>query len=361
MADKVRIGVIGTSWWVDAMFLPSFASHPNAVVTAICGRTKARTEEMAAKYGIARVFTDYRRLIDSGELDAVVVATPDDLHYEMTMKALDVGLHVLCEKPLALNAGHAKEMFEKAEAQQLKHMTLFTWRWQPHFLFLKELLDDGYIGRYFHTSFSFLGGFGRGKDYRWRADGRRSNGILSDLGAHMIDFARWYIGDIDKVCAQLCSFVDVDSDNDTPLVLTNDAAILLLQMANGAQVTIEVSAVAELGDRGTTIAARFYGELGTLEADQIFFGPQAGGHVRGITDKEESLRPLEIPKKLSEGLDLGNPFAPFSKHAVGPRLFVDSIIEDKPITPNFYDGWKVQEAIDAALKSQNEKRWVKVD
>jgi predicted dehydrogenase len=358
--DQIRIGVIGTSWWTDAMFLPSFASHPNAMVAAICGRTRARADEMAAKYGIGRVFTDYRRLIDSSELDAVVVATPDDLHYEMTMMALDAGLHVLCEKPLALNAGHAKEMFEKAEARQLKHMTLFAWRWQPHFLFVKSLMDDGYIGRCFHARFSFLGGFGRGKDYRWRADGKRSNGIVSDLGAHMIDFARWYLGDIDKVCAQLCTFVEVASVDDAPVVPTNDAAILLLQMANGAPVTIEVSAVAERGDHGAGIEARFYGELGTLEADQIIYGPQAGGYVRGITDKDENLRTLEIPMQFSEGLDLSNPFAPFYKQAVGPRLFVDSIIDDKQVTPNFYDGWKVQEVIEAALKSQNERSWVTV-
>ena len=360
MADKVRIGMIGTSWWADAMFLPSFASHPQAEVAAICGRTKARAQEMAAKYGIARVFTDYRQLIGSGELDAVAVATPDDLHHEMTMMALDAGLHVLCDKPLALTAAHAREMYEEAEARQLKHMTLFTWRWQPHFQLVKNLIDDGYIGRCFHARFAILGDFGRKKDYRWRADGRRSNGIVSDLGAHMIDFARWYLGDIDSVCAQLSTFVDVDSLDDVPLVPTNDAAALLLQMANGSQVTIEVSAVTKRGEDAIDVGVRFYGESGTLEADQIFFGAAAGGYVRGITGEEKQLRILDIPVAMSEGLDLRNPLDPFYKQAVGPRLFVDSIIEDKQISPSFYDGWKVQEVIDAALVSQNERRWVSV-
>ena len=88
-------------------------------------------------------------MIEKGDLHAIEIITPDDLHYPMTMDALDAGLHVLCEKPLALNAAQAKEMYEKAEAAGVVHMTFFTYRWLPHYRYLKELVDEGYVGRCF--------------------------------------------------------------------------------------------------------------------------------------------------------------------------------------------------------------------
>src|SRR6187200_464765 len=92
MDKTVRIGLIGTSWWVDLMYLPSLMSHPAARVVGVCGRDAARAGEVAKKFG-AKVFTDYRQLVASGEIDAIVVAAPDDLHYEMTVAAIEAGLH----------------------------------------------------------------------------------------------------------------------------------------------------------------------------------------------------------------------------------------------------------------------------
>src|SRR3954447_26167803 len=98
MAEKVRVGMIGTSWYADALHLPSLTSHPDASVTAICGRNQERAGEMARKFHIPNIYGDYRDLIKSGLVDAVVIATPDDLHREMTLAAVDAGLHVVCEK-----------------------------------------------------------------------------------------------------------------------------------------------------------------------------------------------------------------------------------------------------------------------
>ncbi len=88
MTNKVRVGIVSTSWWADQMYLPALKSHAQAELAAICGRNQSRAEELAAKYGIPGVFVDYRGMIEHGGLDAVVVAAPDDLHYEITMRAL---------------------------------------------------------------------------------------------------------------------------------------------------------------------------------------------------------------------------------------------------------------------------------
>jgi predicted dehydrogenase len=131
--EQIRVGVIGTSWYADFVHLPFLQSHSQAKIAAICGRNRDRGEEMAQKYDIPNVYTDYRELIEKVDLQAVVVAVPDDLHYPMTMDALDAGLHVLCEKPLACNAVQAREMLEKAERVGVKHMTCFTDRWMPFY------------------------------------------------------------------------------------------------------------------------------------------------------------------------------------------------------------------------------------
>lgn len=354
MTDKVRIGIIGTSWWTEMMFLPSFDSHPSAEVTSICGRTSSRAEELAAKYGIPEIYTDYRSLLEQDNIDAVVVATPDDLHYPMTMDALGAGLHVLCEKPMALNANHAAEMYVKAEATGVKHMVLFTWRWQPHFRYLKQLIEEGYIGRCYQAQFRFVGGFGRNPDYRWRYDSQRSNGIVSDLGAHMIDFARWYIGDVCNVSANLGTFVERAGIDQQVLSPANDAAFVMLQFDNGAQAVIQASAIAHQADRGSGISVQLQGDRGTVEVDHIFFGSEAGVRVRGANHEDERFRPLLIPDKFIKDLDEVDNLSPYFKQSVGPRLFVDAIAEDLPLTPNFYDGLKVQEIIDAAIKSHRQ-------
>src|SRR3712207_1327556 len=132
MPNTLAIGVIGTSWYNDLMHLPNIKSHPQAQLVAICGRNLVRAQEMAIKYDIPAVYTDYREMLAKAKLDAVVVVAPDDLHYEMTMAALDAGLHVICEKPLTMNAQEARALADKAAAAGLQHMTFFTWRWTAH-------------------------------------------------------------------------------------------------------------------------------------------------------------------------------------------------------------------------------------
>ena len=187
MAERVRVGVIGTSWFADLVHLPWIKSHPGADLCAICGRNQDRAQEMAKKHDIPQVFSDYHTMIEKGNLDAVVVAAPDNLHYEMTMYALEHKLHVLCEKPLASNAVQAKEMYEKAESADVKHMAFFTWRWPPHHRYLKQLVDSGYIGRPFDAHIHYVADYARDGAYSWRFDrdvgggcGRRSDGRVRD-------------------------------------------------------------------------------------------------------------------------------------------------------------------------------------
>jgi predicted dehydrogenase len=124
------------------MYLPSLRSHPSAELVAICGRNQGRTQEMAVKYGIAKTFTDHEEMIDQGDLDAIIVGVPDDLHYEVTLHGLRAGLHVLCDKPLAITAQQARKMYEEAEAARVKHFEIFNQQSAGCRSFIDAILGD---------------------------------------------------------------------------------------------------------------------------------------------------------------------------------------------------------------------------
>ena len=360
MSDYVRVGVISTSWWADMMHLPSLKSHPRADVVAICGRNRDRAEEMAQKYEIPQTFTDYQEMIARGGIQAIVIAAPDDLHYPMTMAALDAGLHVLCEKPLALNVRQAEEMTARAEAAGVKHMALYTWRWLPYFQYLRELIEKGYLGRCYHCHFRWLAEYGRDTRYRWKWDRRRSLGTLGDLGSHMIDLAQWYVGDIAKVSAHLSTCVEKTGLDGHPLDQVNDSAVLTIEFENGAQGMIHVSTVAHLGDSWHEQEVVLHGESGTLEVNCRFGG---GYTVRGARHDEKHIKTLPIPEHILGDIDPNSSFLDqqyriFTERAVGDRLFIDAIVEDRAVSPNFNDGLKVQKVIDAVIEADQRECWI---
>jgi predicted dehydrogenase len=357
MPDTVRVGLISTSWWADAHHLPSLKSHPRAEVAAICGRNRDRADEMAAKYGIPAVYTDYREMIEKAGLDAVLVAAPDDQHFAMTMAALEAGLHVICEKPLAANLEEAGTMYAKAEEMGVKHMTYFTWRWLPHYRYLKALLEQGQVGDCFHAHISWLNGLGRRGNYWWRFDNERADGILGDIGSHMIDFARWYVGDVAKVSATLSTFIERPGLDGRPLAPANDSALLTLEFKSGAHGVIHVSAVAHTGGRGFEQNVRLHGQGGSVE----LHATSNSVSIHGARHDEPDMAGLVVPDEYFAGVANKDPFGVFTRQSVGSRLFIDAILNDTPITPSFYDGLKVQEVIDAAIRSDRTGHWIMIE
>jgi predicted dehydrogenase len=352
MAEQVRLGIIGTGYLAEAALLPAYTTSAPAAVVALCGRNRERAEELAVKYGVPAVFTDYREMYERAGLDGVVVASPDDLHYAMTMDALDRDLHVLCEKPMARTLADAQDMLAKAQKTGVTHMVNFALRAAPAYRYMKELIDEGYLGQPYQCVFSFQADYGRSGEYNWRWDQSRANGILGDLGSHMADLAHWLVGDITSVSALLGAFIPRPGPEGGALVPANDAAALAVRFAGGAQGTLQVSAVAHLGDRGMQQQVILYGAQGTLEADLAFNSGWAA--VRGARADEPSIQPLPIPDHLLGPVDRSRPpFDQIVAHMVTQlRTFVDAIVENRPAVPSFADGVKAQAVIEAALRSQ---------
>jgi predicted dehydrogenase len=357
--ERVRVGIIGTSGWTELMYMPALRSHPGVELTAVCSRSAESADAFAKKHGAGKSFTDYRRMLSEGGIDAVIVATPDDEHKQMVLDAAAAGLHILCEKPLANSAEDAGEMLAAAQRAGVVHMVLFTWRWQPHFQYLRKLLADGYAGRPYRAQFSLIGGWGREPTYQWRGDGSRSNGNLGDLGSHMIDLGLWLIGDIVSLTAHAPRLVDRSSFGGDPRPV-NDTAHLILEFANGAQGVVDVSSLANLADTLVRFVVRIDGEDGSIEVEHMLFGGYDGVMVRGARRGEPALQDLAVPDSYYAGYNPKDTLGPYSHHAAGARLFVDAILGDFQPEPGFEAGVVAQRIVDAALQSHRERRWIDV-
>jgi predicted dehydrogenase len=175
----------------------------------------------------------------------------------------------------------------------------------------------------------------------------------------MIDLAHLCVGDVARVSASLPTFYQRDGVGDA----ANDAALITLVFKNGAHGLIQSSAVAHVADRMNEQRFVLHGSEGTLEID-FSFG--RGYDIKGSRSGAEQFEDLTIPPHLFEGLDpeatpLDHANVIFTTQPVGPRLFVDSVLDDLPLSPSFHDGLRVQRVIDAANESHATGTWVAVE
>jgi predicted dehydrogenase len=341
------------------MYLPILNRHPHAELVAVCGRHRERVDQIARKYRIPNAFTNYREMIEQAGLHALVISTPDDLHYPITLEALNAGLHVLCEKPLALDVSQARAMYEKAEAAGVTHMILFTYRWMPVYQHVRQLVDEGFLGRPFHCSMRYVCGFGRDSQDRWRLDPQRARGVLGDIGSHMIDLARWYLGDVAGVGAHMTTFAGRIDSHGRRVDAANDSAALTLLFQNGAQATIQLSSVVHVGEHGQEQQVILSGEAGTLEIHHTF----GGAEIYGARSNEQRFTRLfsvdyRSTTAGSNEHEMTAMLAPFHDQSIGPRLFIDAIVENRAVSPSFYEGLKAQEVIDAAFEAHRRGCWI---
>lgn len=361
MGERIRLGLIGTSGFAQIL-LTILTSCKDAEVAAICGRTRSRADALAGEYQIAQVFTDYEQMIKNGRLDGIIVASPDDLHYPMTMTALKAGLHVLCEKPMASTVAQAQQMLEAAEEAGVKHMIEFSWRWIPHYQYLHRLVADGYLGQGYHYHYRFLGDHGRTTAYSWHFDERRCNGVLGNLGSHMVDLALWLNGDINSVSAHMASYSKRTDPEGVSVTSASESALLTVEFVDGAQGMIHASTVTHTAARGREQHVTLHGEGGSLEAKwHLFGGAEAGVVIKGCRHDQNAFQDLTIPDEYLQGTEAGDIMAVFQNHLVGPRLFVDAIQQDYQPEPSFAQGVKVQRVLDAAMTSHQTGQRIHID
>ena len=364
--DRVRVGVVGTSWWADAMYLPALAGHPLADVRAVAGGSRPdHTRAFAAKWCVPSAYDSALAMLDAEPLDAVLVLTSNRSHRDLTLAAIGRGLHVLCEKPLGLTSAEAREMAEAAARAGVTTMTPFTYRFMPAARHVKALLEDGYLGRPFHVAMRYWTGYGRSGAYAWRFDAGESGsaGVLNDIGSHFVYLARWYFGEVVAVSAVTTRLVPrAERPDSVPYERLDDSAVLILEFVNGATGTIQVTSLAyEPGDFGQRHEWDLVGSEGTLHVLNDWVRTQ---RVVGVRDGEPELRELPIPDWIWGAARRDNVHDTYrdvfrlEDHMT--RAFISAVAAGRPASPDFADGLAVQRILEAAARSAAEGRRVAV-
>lgn len=361
--SRLRVGVIGTSWWADAMYLPALVARPEAEVVAVCGRDADRARAFADRWGIPNVATDVEALLDRGIVEAVVVVTPNDTHRRIAGAALDRGLHVLCEKPLGLDHREADELARAAAATGVTTMVPFTYRFMPTTRFVKRLVDEGYLGRPHHLNLRYFSGYAMSGEYLWRFDvDRAGSGALGDLGSHFLHQAEWFFGEVETVSCDLGRMVDRAHPDGRAYRQADDTAVIVLGFAGGARGVIHASAVAhEPAGFGQLHEMDLHGSEGTLHHAIDWDRLQV---VRGARVGEGALEEFAVPDDLWAGA----PREPvketyhhvFRDQGLMVGDWVRTAAEGRRVRPDFEDGARVQRILDAALLSHAEGRRVRV-
>jgi xylose dehydrogenase (NAD/NADP) len=190
---KLNWGILGCAGIAEKAFIPAVAGSRNGVLGGIASRDAARAGDWARRFGFARAYPAYQALVDDPAIDAVYNPLPNDLHAEWTIRALRAGKHVLCEKPMALNAPEVRAMIRAADERGVLLMEGFMYKFHPQIAQTLELVRGGAIGelRSLHSSFTFR--FARdGANYRWSP--ARGGGAFYDVGCYTVSIARLVFG-----------------------------------------------------------------------------------------------------------------------------------------------------------------------
>ena len=345
---KVRVGIVGVGGIANGVHIPGYLKCDDCEITAICDIDEKRLKNVGDRLNIpeAARFTDYRDLINSGLVDAVDVATSNDVHVEISLAALSAGLPVSVEKPIRMTFEESLALRKKSEETGLPVFVCFSWRYRGTAQYMKKLIDDGEIGEIYHIYINCIkdSGLWEGRRLEWRFDEKRAGtGVLCDLGSHMFDAIRFFGKEIESVSCDRGIIVKkrqlLDSD-DWAEVTTDDWANATCLLDGGASATVILSRAA-IAEAGTT---EFYvtGSKGCLKLSNI--NGETLKICSGEDLKTKIFKTLEIPAEFSG--------------ANQSRSFINTVkgIKDE-FASDIFAGIKSQAAVDAAkLSSETGKK-----
>jgi len=222
------------------------------VLKTVCGLVEAEAQAFADRWGYESWTTDWRRVVEDKNIDAVEICVPNNVHAEIAIAAAQAGKMVICEKPLARNAAEALAMTEAVEKAGVLNFVSFNYRRIPAVTLAKKLIDEGRLGRIFHYRANFLQDWTISADVpqggmaTWRLDAKAAgSGVTGDLLAHCIDLAVWQNGAIKGVNAMTETFVkerkNVETGQVEPVKI-DDACTFFCRFENGSKRQKKVQA-----------------------------------------------------------------------------------------------------------------------
>ncbi|MCS7046894.1 MAG: Gfo/Idh/MocA family oxidoreductase [Gemmataceae bacterium] len=377
MVQPLHIGMIGYGFMGRA--------HSNAyrkvnnffdlkyrpVLKAACARDRDKVKAFADTWGYESIETDWRKLVDRKDIDAVDICVPNNLHCEIAMAAAAAGKMILCEKPLAMNAGEGLRMCQAVEQAKVANTVWYNYRRVPAVTLAKKLVDEGRLGRIFHYRANFLqdwtisADLPQGGTALWRLDvAAAGSGVSGDLLAHCIDTAMWLNGPIVSLSAMTETFIKERKHNLTGKVEKvgiDDACALMCRFANGSLGLFESTRYA----RGHKALYTFEinGEKASIKWDLHdlhrleYFDHRDEGQTRGwrsihVTDGEHPY----MSRWWVPGLQIGYEHS-FVHHVAD---FLDSLAKGVPCQPDFRNALATQQVLDAILESAKKGTWTEV-
>jgi predicted dehydrogenase len=249
---------------LDYIYTPPPA-HPSLV--AVGGSNQQQVEAAARRYGYARGVTDWRAIVEDPAIQVFDNCAPNVLHFEPTMAAIQAGKHVLCEKPLGMNADESRQMWQAATAAGVVHMCGFNYRFVPAIRLMRQIIQEGRLGRIYHFRARYLQDWLVDPTFRmtWRLDGGQAGtGAIGDLGTHIIDLARFLVGELTSIGAVTTTFTHEreTADGGKRPVTVDDAFAASVTFENGAIGTLEATRFAN--GRRNHNAIEINGEKGSL-------------------------------------------------------------------------------------------------
>jgi predicted dehydrogenase len=186
----VRIGIVGAGF-ARTTQIPAFKNCEGARVVAIASRHRENAESLAKEFGIEHVANDWRELVARDDVDLVSIVTPPATHCEITLAALDNNKHVLCEKPMAMNAGEARRMTERAREAGVLALIDHELRFLNNRQTMRAMLHQGEIGTVRHCNYLFRSDYRNSGSWDWWSDKVMGGGTLGAIGSHATDSFRF--------------------------------------------------------------------------------------------------------------------------------------------------------------------------
>jgi predicted dehydrogenase len=382
---QINIGMVGYKFMGKAhshayrdlhMFFPKIAKP---VMKLICGRDEEGVAQAAEQFGWDGYVTDWRDLLNNKDIDVIDINAPSNAHMEIALAAAKAGKHLFCEKPLALTLPDSREMLKAAEDAGVKHMVGFNYRFAPAVMLAKKLIDEDRLGEIYHFRAWFLQDWIVDPDFPlvWRLQKEiAGSGSHGDLGAHLIDLAHYLIGGMTEVIGMSETFIkerpeptsmtglSAKGSKDAPKgpVTVDDATLFMSRFANGALGSFEATRFAP-GHRCTN-SFEINGSKGSVKFDfermnelQVYFTDDA--------EDVQGFRRVLATDPSHAYMDAWWP----AGHTIGyEHTFIHEVVElmqaleeDRQPVPNFVDGVKCQEVLEAVDRSIAERRWVRID
>lgn len=347
------------------------------VLKVICGRNEENVRKAAQKYGWEEYDTSWERVVERKDIDLVDVSVPGNMHAPIAIAAANAGKMLLCEKPLANTLAEARQMYEAVQKNNVPNALCHNYRFAPAVQLAKQLIDEGRIGKIYHFRGTYLQDWIVDPNFPlvWRLQKEvAGSGAHGDLNAHLIDMARFLVGEIAEVLGMMETFIKqrpklAASDDrlggvastEMGEVTVDDAALFLVRFENGAIGSIEATRFA-LGRKNYN-RFEINGSKGSLVFNlermnelEVYFQDDPP-HVRGfrVVQATDSVHPF-----MSAWWPVG--------HIIGyEHTFINLVYsmlkafdKGEVFKPNFEDGVRNQAVLEAVDISSQQKRWVSI-